>query len=131
MLLIEPVAAGAYEEAHRPEVDVEDPDSLTLISSGAGPGGPTAVKVVTTGGGIKPARPRSFHGAAEVPAATAKMRLVQIAEEVINLLCSDPNATVRVTLEISAEFPDGASDQTRRAVSENGTNLGFKISDWD
>ena len=58
------------------------------------------------------------------------MRLVQIAEEVISQLCANPNASVKVTLEISAEFTEGASDQTRRAVSENATSLGFKILDW-
>jgi hypothetical protein len=59
------------------------------------------------------------------------MRLVQFAEEVIALLVSDPNALVKVTLEISAEFPQGASDQTRRSVTENASQLGFRISSWD
>ncbi len=59
------------------------------------------------------------------------MRLVQLAEEVISLLCADPHASVKVTGELSAEFPEGASDQTRRAVTENASSLGFKISSWD
>jgi hypothetical protein len=36
---------------------------------------------------------------------------------VIALLTSNPNASVKVTVEISADFPDGATDQTKRAVS--------------
>jgi hypothetical protein len=33
--------------------------------------------------------------------------MVQIAEEIVSVLASDPNATVKVVVEISAEFPDG------------------------
>jgi hypothetical protein len=36
-----------------------------------------------------------------------------------------------VTLEIDADFPQGASDTIKRAVSENATNLGFKVKDWE
>ena len=39
---------------------------------------------------------------------------------------SDPNATVRITLEIDAEFPNGASDTIKRGVSENATSLGVQ-----
>lgn len=53
------------------------------------------------------------------------MRLVQIAKEVISLLASHPNADVRVTLEESADFPSGASDQIKRAVKENCKSLGI------
>jgi hypothetical protein len=77
------------------------------------------------------ARARSFQKAAEVPAATAKSRLFQIAEEIVNLLVSDPNATVRVTVEIAADFPAGVSDAIKRAVNENAASLGFKTKDWE
>jgi uncharacterized protein len=66
-----------------------------------------------------------------VPAATAKMRLVQIVEEVVAVLASDPNASLKVTVEISAEYPDGASDTIKRAVSENARSLGLKSADWE
>jgi hypothetical protein len=59
------------------------------------------------------------------------MKLVSIAEEIIAVLASDPNATVKVTLEVSAEFPNGVSEQTRRAVAENATALGFKSKLWE
>jgi hypothetical protein len=36
-----------------------------------------------------------------------------VAEEVISLQCSDPNATVQVTVEIHADFPDRVSDQIK------------------
>jgi hypothetical protein len=59
------------------------------------------------------------------------MHLVQVVEEIVNLLASDPNATLNITLEINAEFPRGATDQIRRATLENATSLGFKTKDWE
>ena len=73
----------------------------------------------------------TFIGTAEVNAATAKMRLVQIAEEIISILASDAQSSVKVSVEITAEFPDGVSDQIKRAVSENATSLGFKNKTWE
>ena len=67
----------------------------------------------------------------EVSAATAKMRLVQLADEIISVLVSDPNASVKVVVEISAEFPEGAKDGVKRAVSENARTLGLKSADWE
>jgi hypothetical protein len=63
---------------------------------------------------------------AEVTAAAAKFRLVEIAEEVMNILATDPNGTIRVPIEIAAHLPYGASDAIKRAVSENASRLGFK-----
>jgi hypothetical protein len=34
-------------------------------------------------------------------------------------------------VEISAEFPRGAAEQTKRAVSENVAALGFKSKTWE
>jgi len=72
-----------------------------------------------------------FIGTAEVNAATAKMRLVQIAEEIINVLTSDSQSSVKVSIEISADFPEGVSDQIKRAVLENATSLGFRNKTWE
>ena len=76
-------------------------------------------------------RARSFHGIAEVGSATAKMRLVQLADEIISILSSDPNAIVKVIVDVTAEFPDGATAQVKRAVSENARSLGLKSADWE
>jgi hypothetical protein len=56
---------------------------------------------------------------------------VQLAEELISVLASDPNAQVKVTVEMSAEFPGGATDQVKRAVSENAKSLNLKNADWE
>jgi uncharacterized protein len=74
---------------------------------------------------------KAFHGAVDVNATTAKLRLVELAEEIINNLAADPQAELRITVEITADFPAGVSDQIRRAVSENAKSLGFKNCTWE
>jgi hypothetical protein len=137
LLLIEPDAARRYEESHcKKEVS-----SLEAVA-GLGEtqletGSPGAVPIVADGArktrdsaaGSSPSV--SFHGTAEVAPATAKMRLVQIGDEIVSVLGSDPNAGVKVVVEISAEFPDGAKDTIKRAVSENAQSLGLKNADWE
>jgi uncharacterized protein len=98
-----------------------------VTGSGTGTGVPDTTPGAVTG----TSRPRSFHGTVEVAPATAKMRLVQIADEIVAVLGSDPNASVKVVVEISAEFPDGAKDGVKRAVSENARSLGLKSADWE
>jgi predicted AAA+ superfamily ATPase len=135
LLLIEPNAAKLYEEAQTPA-----PMPVPPTGGDPGqPGGPIPTPSTTTGGNGSgagkgtpiPQAPKSFHGTVDVPPATAKMRLVQIADEIVSLLASDPNASVKVVLEISADFPDGAKDTIRRAVSENANSLGLKSADWE
>lgn len=128
LLLIEPTAAAAYEAANRapvPELTLtpNQPPGGTSGSPQSGVAPPVTGSVAT--------KPRAFHATAVVPAATAKMRLVEIAEEIVSVLASDPNATVRLAVEISAEFPDGASESMKRAVSENARSLGISKADWE
>ena len=56
---------------------------------------------------------------------------MQIADEIIALLAADPHAKISVSLEIAAHFPNGAPDQTKRAVSENAKTLGFRNAEWE
>jgi len=126
LLLIEPGSAQAYEEKIRPAPQ-PSPESGQTPSPPQVPGPLPPV-------GISPGvvqRLRSFHGTVEVAPATAKMRLVQIAEEIVSVLASDPNGTVKIVVEISAEFPDGAKDTVTRAVKENAKTLGLKSADWE
>ena len=98
---------------------------LTLreeFSLGATPPGPSS-----------PGSPKSksFHGNVAINPSAAKMRLVQIAEEIIAILAADPNAEVKINVEIQAAFPNGTLDQTKRAVSENAKTLGFNNAEWE
>jgi predicted AAA+ superfamily ATPase len=132
LLLIEPQAAKRYDEANRPKLpEGTGPVGPGPVPPGPTPPGPTPPGPTPPGPGPTPAKARSFHGTAEVNASTAKMRMGQLAEEVISVLCSDPNANVRVTVEISADFPHGVSDQIKRAVTENATSLNFKAKTWE
>jgi hypothetical protein len=134
LLLIVPEVAKQYETTHiPPPTPIHGPGG---DQPPAGPGGPTTgpgvtpppVPPLTTSGTPKA---HAFIGTAEVSAVTAKVRLVQIAEEIIGLLASDPQATVNVRVEINAAFPDGVSDQIKRAVSENAISLSFKNKTWE
>jgi len=49
----------------------------------------------------------------------------QIASEVIAHLTGLVGAKVNVTLEITAEIPDGAPEHVVRVVTENGRTLKF------
>ena len=125
LLLIEPSASVAYEKTNRPVPSVAPGDPGHVD---AAPPNPDPVILLPPGG-----QPRitSFHGTAEVAPATAKMRMVQLAEEIVSVLVSDPNGSVKVVVEISAEFPDGAKDAVKRAVLENARSLGLKNADWE
>ena len=135
LLLIEPEAAKQYQT----RIAASTP-GLQPASGNGSVGQPAPFGGVNEGGaspipGQTPiqgaGKARAFYGSAEVKASTAKMRLVQIAEEIVNVLASDPNATLKITVEINAEYPTGASDQIKRAVTENATNLGFKTKNWE
>jgi len=134
LLLIEPGAAQQYEIQQKGQVKAPlktngtDPAGKDL-STGDRRAEEGPPKVLETAGGS--ATPRSFHGTAEIAAPTAKMRLVQLADEIISVLVSDPTASVKVVVEVSAEFPDGAKDTVKRAVSENARSLGLKSADWE
>ncbi len=133
LLLIEPDTAQQYEAAQiAPTTQVSAPGDGSPFAT---PG--TASTTIAEKTPIIPSTPtgvpkaHTFIGTAEVNATTAKMRLVQIAEEIISVLAGDSLATVKVSVEITADFPDGVSDQIKRAVSENATSLGFKNKTWE
>ena len=135
LLLIEPEAAARYAASimplqPRPATGGNAPDSPTPGTAPAkGTTGTPGLPGIEAAGGSPKAH--SFHGNVTVNASTAKLRLVQIAEEIIAALTADPNAEVGVSVEIQASFPSGAKDQTKRAVSENARTLGFKNADWE
>jgi predicted AAA+ superfamily ATPase len=129
LLLIEPGAAKAYEAANQP-APTPPPTHPGPVPPGPTPSGPTPPSP-TPPGPLPPTKAKSFHGSSEVAPATAKMRLVQIADEIIAIIAADPNAAVKVRVEIEATFANGAADQTKRAVSENAKTLGFGTAEWE
>ena len=134
LLLIEPEAAKAYESAH-PPVTRPGPTLLEPIPPGTTAPGTEPTRATPPGsntpGPLPTPKPRAFHGNIAINASTAKMRMVQVAEEIIAVLAADPNAEVKVAVEIQVSFPSGASDQTKRAVTENARTLNFRNADWE
>ena len=135
LLLIEPEAAARYAlsitpPALPPGVTGKPINNAPTVSPPA-PGITPPGQLPGLGNPGGAPKSRSFHGNVSVNAATAKLRLVAIADEIIATLAADPNAEVSVTVEIQANFPSGAKDQTKRAVSENAKTLGFKNADWE
>ncbi|MEZ5951733.1 MAG: hypothetical protein R3C12_21485 [Planctomycetaceae bacterium] len=138
LLLIEPEAATAYEAAMAAALA-----NANLVVSGEGTKTPDQASQIReengtvtkpqlgTGAVSATKKARAYYGSADINPSTAKMGLVQVAEEIISLLASDPTAALRITVEINAEFPDGASDQLKRAVSENASSLQFGTSEWE
>ncbi len=141
LLLIEPNAARDYRVQLKKEEEARNQSSGSLpvsTNDGSSPGdlikagGKQAQEEAGTDSTVKaPLKLKTFHGSIPIKPATAKMHLLQVAEEIISILTADPNASLEITLEINAEFPNGASDQVRRSVSENATSLGFKAKVWE
>ena len=147
VLLVEPTAAKHYatmlenEEAARAAAAQPTvmPDLAGLlfpqVHPAAGAGGSGLRKAVdTVARGPIPAATkaaRAFRGSVDISPTLAKSELISVVEEVIALLAADPNTVLKLTLEIDAEFPNGASDNTKRNVSENAASLKFKVKDWE
>ena len=128
LLLIDPVAALAYETANKsaPTLEAVPPSGSTVTNPhGITPAGQATPKLPSI------SKAKSFHGSAAVAPAAAKMRLVQIAEEIIATLAADPSAEVKIRIEVDATFPHGAQDQTKRAISENAKTLNFGTAEWE
>lgn len=135
LLLIEPVAAVMYEKSL---AEVNQPSSSGTVSPENAQAGksttvkasPVAVNSVSEQATQPSKKEKFFHSSVEINPATAKMRLVQLSDEIISVLASDPQASVRITVEINADFPSGVTDQIKRAISENSDSLGFE-GNWE
>lgn len=93
-------------------------------------GGPGTVSTPPAGNPPKEsqpvaARPKRFHGSAVLDPTRVGRDASRIADEIVAHLAGLVGATVRVTLEIQAEIPNGAPDQVVRTVTENSRSLKF------
>ncbi len=105
------------------------PGDTTLPGVGAGAGGD--LPPLLPGGNIpqnpdpRALKPRRFHGTVALDATRVGRDARKIAEKVIAHLVSLVGAKVTVTIEVSAEIPDGAPEQVVRTVTENSKSLKF------
>jgi len=58
-------------------------------------------------------------------------RMVEALARLRTLVARMSPPGLKITVEINADFPEGASDQIKRAVSENATSLEFGTKTWD
>jgi hypothetical protein len=66
-----------------------------------------------------------FHGSVRLDPRRLGRDAGRIAEEIVQHLTGSGGADVRITLEIEADFPDGAPEKLVRDVSENCRTLKF------
>ena len=122
-LIVKPEVARRQLEAEAPPALGPGPKPSPDPSGGrAGDSEPTPVP---------PRLPRRFHGTVSLDPTRVGRDAGRIAEEVIAHLVGQPGAEVSVTLEIQAHFPDGASEQTVRTVTENSRTLKFKTHGFE
>jgi predicted AAA+ superfamily ATPase len=127
-LLVKAVTARAQLEA---EVPAPSPNPAptgagpTPTPLPAGPGAPPAPAPA-------PAQVfRRFHGTVELDPTRVGRDAGRIAEEVIAHFAGQLGVEVTVTLEIEARLPNGASEQTRRIVTENARTLKFSSQGFE
>lgn len=123
-VLVKPAAARRQRDMVQPPPPMVGPGpqppivgSDQLLPGGV-PGPQPAVPVIT--------RPRRFYGSVTLsdPNRLAS-RFKEIADAIVQHLTSLVGTNVRITIEISADIPDGAPEQVVRTVTENSRTLRF------
>ena len=69
---------------------------------------------------------RRFHGTVSVDPTRLGRDAGKVAEEVVQHMAGLVGAKIEVTIEISAEIPNGAPENMVRTVTENCRTLKFK-----
>jgi hypothetical protein len=120
-VLVKPESALRQYEAERTATTNPAPGTATTG---------VATTTPTTGSttGDAPAetpKPKRFHGTVQLDAQRVGRDAGTIAQEVISHLAGIIGADVKVTLEIDAVIPGGASEQVVRTVTENARTLKF------
>jgi predicted AAA+ superfamily ATPase len=119
-LLVRPDVAKRQMDAETPTSPAGD-DVGIPVSPGPGP----ALPVSLTPGPIEPPKPKRYHGTVTLDPARVGRDASKIADEVITHLVGLVGSSVRVTLEIEAEIPNGAPGNVVRVVTENCRTLKF------
>ena len=125
-LLVRPAIAAAQLEAEAPQVT----PGVTGGETGGGTPGGDVGDGGTIGpniepGKVTPPQPRRYHGPVVLDSMRVGADAGKIASELIVQLTGLPGSSVKVTLEIEAEIPQGAPEQVVRTVSENSRSLKF------
>jgi len=119
----------------KPEIALKQREAETKSAANSpakadGKGGipPEEQKPSQTGGVPGPRelpKPRRYHGSVDLDPARVGRDAGRVADEVIAHLAGLVGTSVRVTLEIQADVPNGAPDNVVRTVTENSRTLKF------
>ena len=126
-VLVKPEPARRQYEAERTPTPGtpggETPGGTTTTTPGSTP----------TPGGVptEPPKPKRFHGTVQLDAQRVGRDAGTIAQEVISHLAGIIGADVKVTIEIDAFIPSGATEQVVRTVTENCRTLKFKSQGFE
>lgn len=80
---------------------------------------------------LRSTAPKRYHGTVVLDSTRVGRDAGRIADEVITHLVGLVGSSVRVTLEIEAEIPEGAPDNVVRTVTENARTLKFSNSGFE
>lgn len=126
-LLVQAAVARAQIEAEKVSAPGPTPPKPNGPGHEPGPPGPGRGPEPAP----EPAGPMRYHGSVVLDTARVGRDAGRIAEEVIAHLAGLVGANVRVTLEIEADLPDGASDSLIRTVTENSRTLKFETHGFE
>ncbi len=116
-------------EVARKQIDQETAPIPVGANNGTvtspGPDGASPRQTHYPSGPVQPPKPRRYHGTVILDSARVGRDAGKIADEVITHLVGLIGSSVRVSLEIEAEIPEGAPDNVVRTVTENSRTLKF------
>jgi predicted AAA+ superfamily ATPase len=115
-------------EVARLQIDQETAPSGPVGGDTAAAASPAPAPVTAQGQLSTPRqapKPKRYHGTVTLDPARVGRDAGRIADEVVTHLVGLVGSSVRVTLEIEAEIPAGASDNVVRTVTENSRTLKF------
>jgi hypothetical protein len=124
-------------ESARRQYDAERTPTLGPTPGGEAPGGTTTTATMPGGtptpgaAAPEPPKPKRFHGTVQLDPQRVGRDAGTIAQEVISHLAGIIGADVKVTIEIDAFIPSGASEQVVRTVTENCRTLKFKSQGFE
>ncbi len=137
-LLVKPDVANKQLEAEKPISSVTPTGDGSVIAKPSGiavPPTSDAGAETLTGDGrdgeaTKPVL-RRFYGSVEIDALRINRDAPAIANEIIQHITSLKGASVKVTLEIEADVPDGVPEDVVRTVTENCRTLKFNNQSFE
>ena len=126
-LLVKPEPALKQIEADK-AITSDSSAGLRKAPVDSRPDGPHLVSCGKTGErrSLETPKPKRFHGSVQLDPARVGRDAGKVADEVVMHLVALVGSSVRVTLEIQADMPEGTPDNVVRTVTENSRTLRFE-----